>query len=186
MGIPAETKERIAMLLVNKVQHGIIAGACGISQGYLTQLIASDEELQRLLATEQAKELGHTFKRDTQVTGIEERLLAQLPTLVEGCTSLGEAVTALQKLQDIKKRQKEEVVEQQPGGDASLGLKLDISVVARERLRVVMNDRGAIIQVGEQTVEPMLRDDVELFLTNVGKKVAEEMRDATAPEDLDW
>lgn len=167
MALPQSTQQRIASLLANGVQHSIVAGACGITPGYLTQLIENDSELKELVHAAKSKHVERILARDRQYDAIETAILDELPGLVESCTSLGEGVRALAMLQDMKTKRQAGIMQPGQGQDGiGAGVQLHLSDIAAAKVQVTLNGKRAIIEIGGQDVRPMDRSVLEGFLQN--------------------
>lgn len=177
MALPVSTQQKIANLLSHGVQHNVIAAACGISPGRLTQLLETDADLHSLLAAEAAKKIDVTLAREQELEDIEGRLIKAMPTLVEECTSLGEGVRALAMLADMRAKARGYAAPGQGGSGIGAGVQLNLGSVANMQISVVLDQSRAILSLGGQEVLPMPRDTVERFLDN---EVTDDVRQGDA------
>ena len=164
MALPQSQRERIAYLLSNNVQLGIIASAVGISQGYLTQLLDGDAELQELMAKEAAKTIDKTLERQGQYDKVVEDIIARLPDLTAECTSLGEATRALQVLNEVQR--KANGYAPTSGTGIGAGVQVNLGLIANQKLNIAITQKGVILELGNTNVAPMPGAKIEEFFND--------------------
>jgi hypothetical protein len=167
MSLPTTTQQKIANLLSHGVQQSVVAAACGISPGRLSQILEEGgAELTAMLAAEAAKKVDSTVEREQSLDVIERKLLSALPGLVDECTSLGEGTRALSILAEMRARMHGLAGRGvgSAGNGIGAGVQLNLSSVANMQISVVLGENRAILSIGGQEVQPMPRDTVERFL----------------------
>ena len=141
----ASKKKRIAQLITYGATQTQIAAAVGCTQGYVSLLLDSDEEMQAALAEEEAKNAIRKITVDTKLAKIENALMEQVASMVTDADSLGEATSSLQRICMVRERQQLRNPPGQKGGNV---LELNLGPVANMRLEVAMGDKGTIISIG--------------------------------------
>lgn len=175
-------KEYLARLLVHGVSQTQAASALGCTQGYISQLVDADPELGKEIGKVEAKIAAVRLKKDEKLETIEKMLITRTSELVESSDSLGEAVTALQRITDLRERQ-----QVRPNGGQSSGqvLELNLGKLAEAQLSVTMGENRVIMNIGGKDMARAPSSTVKGMAEEVRKAPDNEWQRAALPTDAE-
>lgn len=95
--------DRIIHLLKAGVPQTAVAKACGVTDGYISQLMA-DEGIRQEVAEARVGDVETGVAIDTKIRGIEEAALNRLDDLVQYCSKPAELLRIFEVMNGAKKR----------------------------------------------------------------------------------
>ena len=100
----AASQEHIARLLALNIPQRQIAAAVGVTEGRLSQMIGDEAnlKLKSLIQEAKATNAAQEIEKDINLEAIERNLILKVGELVEDVPSLGEAVSALERLTKLR------------------------------------------------------------------------------------
>lgn len=139
----------LAKLVVNGVSQAKAAAAMGCTQGYISQLVETSQPLRDAIAEEETLIIESTLKKATSLQEIENDLLIRAKELIPYSESVGETVTALQRISDMKDRNMARTPTGHSNGNV---LELNLGKIAQARIKVEMGGNGVIMHLGDKSM----------------------------------
>lgn len=172
-------KAYLAKLLVHGISQTQAAAALGCTQGYVAQLVDADHELASMLSAEEAEIASVRIKKDERLSSIEKGLIQKVVHLVDDTDSLGEAVTALDKITSLRERQ-----QVRHNGQASgQVLELNLGKLADSRLEIAMGQNRVIMNIGGKDMTRAPSSVVRGMAEEAAKNEENTWRNDTGEED---
>ena len=166
----ASRNDKIAYLLANGASHRIVASAVGLSETYLSELLQSDEELQKVVITEAANVATKEAKTTTNARTLEDKLIELALERFDEIESPSEAIRCYTQLTKARQDQETRQALMHSGGAASQPmLHLALSAVAQQKVNILVSKNGAIVQVGNRSMAPLDYDSTVSILGEEGQ-----------------
>lgn len=132
-------------LLGSGVQPVQVAAAIGVSEGYISQLLA-DEQFQLAVAQKRYDSLLAASERDASYDAIEDELLQKLKTSLAFMTKTGEILAAIKVINGAKRRGASSTV-----GASSQSQVVQLVLPAGVRARFAQDAQGQVVEVQTDT-----------------------------------
>lgn len=132
-------------LLGSGVQPVQVAAAIGVSESYISQLLA-DEQFQLAVAQKRYDSLLAASERDASYDAIEDELLQKLKTSLAFMTKTGEILAAIKVINGAKRRGASSTV-----GASSQSQVVQLVLPAGVRARFAQDAQGQVVEVQTDT-----------------------------------
>ena len=169
-------KEQIASLLVAGVSRKQVAAATGVSEGYISQLVNSDEEFQRITANTGDPE------HDSKIDALERDALAKMQGLLQYETNLMRAAkvfqianNAVRRSQGVSSNENGPVVSITLPAAMAVGIKVTTDKQVVEiagRSMATMSSQQVQEKLKEKKATQLLEDATPVIAPRVAKELA--------------
>lgn len=157
-------KEQIASLLVAGVSRKQVAAATGVSEGYISQLVNTDEEFQRITANTGDPE------HDSKIDALEREALAKMQGLLQYETNLMRAAKVFQIANNAVRRS-------QGVSSSENGPVVSITLPAAMAVGIKVTTDKQVVEIAGRSMATMSSKQVQEKLKE--KKAAQLLEDAT-------
>lgn len=157
-------KEQIASLLVAGVSRKQVAAATGVSEGYISQLVNTDEEFQRITANTGDPE------HDSKIDALEREALAKMQGLLQYETNLMRAAKVFQIANNAVRRS-------QGVSSSENGPVVSITLPTAMAVGIKVTTDKQVVEIAGRSMATMSSKQVQEKLKE--KKAAQLLEDAT-------
>lgn len=171
-------KEQIASLLVAGVSRKQVAAATGVSEGYISQLVNTDEEFQRITANTPKGDAEH----DSKIDALERDALAKMQGLLQYETNLMRAAkvfqianNAVRRSQGVSSNESGPVVSITLPAAMAVGIKVTTDKQVVEiagRSMATMSSQQVQEKLKEKKATQLLEDATPVIAPRVAKELA--------------
>jgi hypothetical protein len=145
-------KDRVISLLGQKVRPQVVAEACGVSPGYISQLLAMPD-VQAEVARLRTDTLEADLKADTQVSHVEGLALKKLEATIQLVRNPLEAARIFQIVNNAKRKALSTAGAQDINGGDVITITLPAAVTAQVLIKT--NAQNQVIDVDGRSMAPL-------------------------------
>lgn len=165
-------RERVIHLLGQNIKQHIVAEAVGVTEGYISQLLA-EEDVQQEVAKLKAESLEKDINRNAKIEDVADKALKTIESRLPYVKSAGEAAKVFQTLMNIKGNKLAGSTGMDAEGMQIVQITLPKSV--RGSVNIQLNSSNQVIDVEGRSMAPL----PSKALPQLAKELKQKAEDAT-------